>query len=124
EATHGLVQQVLAHVNVEWAVEDLSGLSPGDFTARLERFLDDDRRRGFKLEEGPPWRFSVLRSPGAEHVVVWTFHHSILDARSFAIILREVFADYDALLAGKPIPRRPTGRPYRDYIDWLRTLDL
>src|SRR5207253_3047597 len=62
--------------------------------------------------------------PGTEHVVVWTFHHSILDARSFTIVLREVFADYDALVAGKPTPQRPSCRPCRDYIVWLQTLDL
>ena len=124
DATHGLVQQVLSHVKVEWAVEDLSGLSPEDFSARLDPLLADDSRRGFELTAGPPWRLSLLRGPGTEHIVVWTFHHSILDARSFTIVLREVFANYDALLAGMPIPQRPICRPYRDYIDWLQTLEL
>ena len=124
DAVHGLVQQVLEQAKVEWPVEDWSALSPEDFGARLEQRLADDSRRGFELADGPPWRLAVLRVLRAEHTVVWTFHHSILDARSFAIVLREVFADYDAMCAGKPIAQGPSCRPYRDYVEWLQTLDL
>ena len=35
-----------------------------------------------------------------EHRVVWTFHHALLDGRSFPLVLREVFAFYDAAVTG------------------------
>ncbi len=124
DATHGLMQQVLPHVEVECPIQDCSRQCSEDFVATQERLLADDRRRGFDVMEGPPWRLLGLRGAGAEHFVVWAFHHSILDGRSFAIVLREVFANYDALVAGKPTPQWPISRPYRDYIEWLHTLDL
>ena len=45
-----------------------------------------------------------------EHRVVWTFHHALLDGRSFPLVLREVFASYDALAAGRAPTCRCRGR--------------
>ena len=41
-----------------------------------------------------------------EHRIVWTFHHALLDGRSFPLVLREVFALYGAAAPGA----RPTCR--------------
>ena len=67
-------------------------------------------------------RLFVARFPGGQSRVLWTYHHALLDGRSF-IVLREWFALYDAARGGEVVAL-PPARPYRDYIVWRRSLDL
>src|SRR5262249_38840855 len=54
---------------------------------------------------------------------LWSCHHLLLDGWSLPLLIKEVFAFYEAGCAGQtPDPPRP--RPYRDYIAWLRKQDL
>ena len=55
--------------------------------------------------------------------LLWTFHHALLDGRSFPIVLREVFQAYSAIRDGQSEPALPVRKPYRDYIEWLRGQD-
>src|SRR5207245_7939362 len=77
-------------------------------------------RRGFDLTRAPLMRLTIVtRSPSAVEVL-WSFHHAILDGRSFPIVLREVFGLYDAIRVGQEIALPPP-RQYRAYIDWLQS---
>jgi amino acid adenylation domain-containing protein/non-ribosomal peptide synthase protein (TIGR01720 family) len=51
--------------------------------------------------------------------LVWTFHHALLDGRSYPVLLREVFEAYAELKTGA-ISQRPEPFPYRRYIEWLQ----
>ncbi|MET0389338.1 MAG: amino acid adenylation domain-containing protein [Polyangiales bacterium] len=81
--------------------------------------LAEDRQRGFDLRKAPLLRLTVCQLPDGRSELLWTFHHILLDGRSFATVLLEVFATYDALQSGKPVSLAPPPRPYSDYIDWL-----
>ena len=63
-------------------------------------------------------RLALVRAAEREHWVLWTFHHALLDGRSFPLVLREVFAFHEDGDTDLPLPR-----PYRDHIEWLRKLD-
>src|SRR5262249_2738360 len=52
-----------------------------------------------------------------------TFHHAIMDGHSLVLLLKEVFAYYEAFLNNHNL-ELPTPRPYRDYIEWLAEQDL
>src|SRR6266699_154984 len=67
-------------------------------------------------------RLALVRAGEREHWTLWTFHHTLLDARSSLLVLHEVFAFYEAYSRGEDV-ELPRPRPYRDYIEWLRTLD-
>ena len=49
----------------------------------------------------PAMRLMIVDWGANEHRVVWTFHHALLDGRSFPLVLREVFAFYDAAARGE-----------------------
>ena len=68
-------------------------------------------------------RLTIVDWSENEHRVVWTFHHALLDGRSFPLVLREVFAFQDAAEAGEALDL-PGPRPYREYIEFLLELDL
>ncbi len=110
-----------AEVPVERA--DWRGLPEEERRARLEDFLERDRRRGFALGEAPLLRLALLRTADDAWHVVWSFHHLILDGWSVALVLQQVLAVYEALRGGRPVPAL-AGRPFRDYVDWLRRQDL
>lgn len=108
------VQEV--HESVELPFEQQDLRVEGSARARQERveaFLAADRARGFRLDRPPLMRFTLLRHEDALWDLVWTFHHALLDGRSFPLVLNEVFG----ILDGAPEP--PAPRAYRDYIEWL-----
>ncbi len=115
------LQQVHAQAPLPLEVQDWREVPPESVPGRLEAFLRSDRARGFKLHE-PPRRLTLLRTGDLEHQVVWSFHHILLDGRSFPIVLREVFACYKAYVRGET-PKLDSVRPYRDHVDWLRRQD-
>jgi amino acid adenylation domain-containing protein len=97
--------------------------SEKDQEAELEMFVRSDRRRGFDLRRAPLMRLSLFQLAPSAYRFVWTFHHALLDGWCISIVLKEIFAFYDAFRRGQePVFDEP--RPYRDYIEWLRKLDL
>lgn len=117
------IQQVFGEVSLPWAEEDWTGTAAGQQRAQLLRFLDSDRRRGFDLSCAPLWRLNLIRLGRDEWKLLWTFHHAILEGRSFGLVLREVFQTCDALRKGEAF-RVTDPPPFRDYIDWLGRQDF
>ena len=112
------LQEILADVAVPFAIEDARHLSPDAQRQRLQVFLDADRRRGFELDQAPLQRLTLFQWTLSSFSLVWTFHHALLDGRSYPILLKEVFEAYAELDAAGISPR-PTPVLYRSHIDWL-----
>ena len=70
-------------------------------------------------------RLRIVQLGQSSYRMLWTFHHALLDGRSFPIVLREVFTVYTAFRDGvQGGPELASRKPYYDYIEWLRTQDL
>jgi amino acid adenylation domain-containing protein/non-ribosomal peptide synthase protein (TIGR01720 family) len=94
-------------------------------SARWDRLLGTDRKQGFDLSRAPLMRLRIVQFGDSSYRMLWTFHHALLDGRSFPIVLREVFTAYTAFRDGQEEGLQlPERRPYRDYIDWLGSQDL
>jgi len=115
--------EVLAAAEVTATIADWSDLSIEGAEQRFAEHVRVDRRRDFDLSCAPVMRLLVAHFPDGHSRVLWTFHHSLLDGRSFAVVLREWFALYDAARRGETLTL-PPARPYREYIEWRRSLDL
>jgi amino acid adenylation domain-containing protein/non-ribosomal peptide synthase protein (TIGR01720 family) len=89
----------------------------------LDGLLAADRAEGFALDRAPLWRITVARTGPAEHYLLLSQHHALLDGWSVAIVFDELFTLYRAAAAGGPPPGLPTRRPYRDYIAHVAALD-
>ena len=121
----GLEEPVeVVHRNVRAPITKLDWLGhpSGEASARLEAFLGDERRRGLDIGTAPLMRITLIRTSEDCHDLVLTFHHIVCDGWSWAIILNQVFACYDAFRSNEKIDRKPQ-TPYRDYIAWLRRQD-
>ena len=117
------LQHVHGSVEIPWAVEQISCAGPEEERECLEEFLRRDRDTGMDLAAPPLMRLTLLELGPGHACLVWTFHHAVLDGRSFPIILNEAFSTYDALVTGGEV-RLPPVVPFRDFIVWLRSRDF
>lgn len=99
--------------------QDWRGLSNIEQSTKLQAYLQSDPRRGFQLNVAPLMRLALFRLQTSIYEFVWTFHHALLDGRSLAIVIKELFTFYDALREGKEV-QLPQPRPYQDHIAWLQ----
>jgi polyketide synthase PksJ len=115
-------QVVHARASAQPAFHDLRDRSEAARARRLELWLAEDRARGFDLGKAPLLRVSVLNVDQGRHLMVWTFHHIILEGLSFTILLGEFWK----LLAngGDPASALPEPAPaFSSYIRWLQKQD-
>ena len=115
--------EVHANAPIHVEQQDWRDLSDARQTAAWDAFLSADRCRGLPLGEPPLMRIALLRLGDADYRLVWTFHHLLLDARSFALVLTEVFTIYEALGDGL-CPALDEPRPYHEFVEWQRVQDF
>ena len=94
------VQIIHPDVAIDIEVEDWSSLTAKRQSLALERHLSADRERGVDLEASPSWRVQLIRLAPRRSVMIWTVHHVLVDGRSIAIVLDEVFAALDRKSGG------------------------
>ena len=93
-----------------------------DCRPRRAAFMAEDRTLGFDLATPPLQRVTLIRLAESEWIMVWTFHHILMDGRSFPIVLREMFALYDAAQGRRQCS--PVRRPFRDFVAWYGAKDF
>ncbi|MCU6502677.1 condensation domain-containing protein, partial [Rugamonas sp. A1-17] len=74
----------------------------------------------FDLERGPLVRAHLLRQGDAEHTLLITAHHLVLDGWSVTVLLRELETLYAAFVQGRPDPLPALPVQYADYALWER----
>ena len=97
-------QETHERLVLPWESEDWRMDEPAAREARLTALLSADRARGFDLAAPPLMRMMFIRWSDAESRLLWTFHHVLLDGRSFPMLLRETFDAYDAAQNDEPAP--------------------
>ena len=107
-------QAKLPIVQEDW--RDLSAQAQHD---RLQDYLQRDRQQGFDLSQAPLMRLRMFQLADAEYQLVWSFHHILLDGRSFSILLKEVFDFYQAFCRHEEL-QLASPLPYQAYIEWLQ----
>ena len=117
------IQVVEPKVEVSITVHDWSSLAADEQETEIQKALDEDRMIDFNLAHAPIMRLILFKLDEQEYRFLWSFHHVLLDGRSFPLILQEVFTIYEALTAKLEMDL-PQPRPYSDYIDWLQKQDL
>ncbi|MEU6484915.1 amino acid adenylation domain-containing protein [Streptomyces sp. NPDC046887] len=114
------VQIVVGDLEPPWTELDLTPLPEAERAARLDALMDEDRVRRFDPECPPLLRFTLIRMGDGLVRFLMTNHHLLLDGWSGPLLVRELFALYEADGDESVLPR-PT--PYRDYLEWLGQQD-
>ena len=114
-------QQPAPVVHVRIQVERQDGSEAHQPDAQLAAYLQADRTRAFDLAVAPLMRWTVIPADAGD-ILVWTFHHVLLDGRSFPLVLDEVFGQYDGDDGTDRVPAARR-RPFRDFCTWLHGRD-
>ena len=107
------LQLVHDAVAPSWRTFDAESDEARDFDA----WLRADRRRGFDLRQAPLLRFAWFPRQSDGGLLVWTFHHILLDGWSTRLVWNEVQTLY-ARLAEDAGARLGTAPGFRNFIDW------
>jgi len=99
--------------------QDWSHLGEGARDEARAALLQEERVKGFAMDGPSLMRLTVMREADDRWWVLWTFHHAILDGRSFPLVLERLFARYDGV-AGVAVPE---GSTFADYADALAAID-
>ena len=86
----------------------------------LERLSTAQSMKPFDLACGPLWRATVVKMSAERHVVLFTQHHIISDARSMAIFMSELVALYGAAGYAGVLPKLPF--QYSDFVRHERAM--
>ena len=116
-------QDLYDEVTLPLQEHDWRTLAADELGRRFQTWLAADRSAGFALDQPPLARLNLFHLAGATARVVWTFHHILLDGRSFPIVLRDLFTVYEAVRAGQTVTLAPT-TPYKQFVEWLHAVDL
>ena len=111
------LQVVRKHVKLPFTYED------GRSLEHAEEFFAQERARGFDLSQAPLMRIALIRLADDVYKFVWSYHHVLIDGWSSSVIVNDAFNFYETLVQGHELKVEP-GRPFRDYIVWLRKQDL
>ncbi|MEC5271177.1 non-ribosomal peptide synthetase [Caldifermentibacillus hisashii] len=113
-----ILQLVYKNVSVSFSYKDWSHLSEEEQSRKYEKLEDIERKKEFNLEEPPLMRILLIKVGPEKHRVLWTHHHVILDGWSIPLVLKDVFAYYEADLKGyRYRPHKISS--FEQYIAWL-----
>jgi amino acid adenylation domain-containing protein len=98
---------------------DVSRL-PSGRSAETQDQMRREAARPFDLARAPLFRGILWRQSAGEHTLLLTLHHIVTDAGSLDILVRELFALYEAGRKGlaSPLPELPI--QYADFATWER----
>ncbi|WP_214109320.1 non-ribosomal peptide synthetase [Acrocarpospora catenulata] len=101
-------------------VERLDLTAYADAEERARRLVAARTNAPFDLAGSPPLRVSLLALGPDEHVLCFVLHHIIADGWSLGVLLDDLFALYEAGVAGRPaiLPALPV--QYGDVALWQR----
>src|SRR5260370_11893863 len=111
-------QEVHEDLDLDFFYEDWTDRSSPGQKQKFAEWLARDRERGFDPETPPLMRVALIRLKKTHYRFVWTFHHLLLDATAFAIVLKEAFAFYEATHEGYELGLS-SPISFQAYIQWL-----
>ena len=106
------VQIVEAEAQPAWRMADLSGLDGDATEAAIAAERAAERAPGFDLERPGALRIALLRQRADRWVLLWTYHHILLDGWCVPLLLDELGRRYAALRQGSG-PQWARRRPPR-----------
>jgi len=115
----------VVHRSAELSLElrDWRGASRTEQERRVEAYVEKERRQGFDWSRPPQWRLTICRCEEDSYYFVWRWNYILQDGWTYALIIKEAFAFYEALRREQELYPEPRP-PYREYIEWLQHQDL
>jgi len=118
ELRDGQLRQIITSKQPQLHLVDLRGLPAADRLA--DSLVQASAGDPFNLGVAPLLRALLLRPADDHHVLALVLHHIVVDAWSLDQVVREIGADYRALVAGEAGEQPAPRLQYADYAAWER----
>uniref|UniRef100_UPI0007822423 non-ribosomal peptide synthetase n=1 Tax=Aquimarina longa TaxID=1080221 RepID=UPI0007822423 len=116
------VQRVYEQVTMPFIELDYSSFSTAEKKNKIASFLLSDRERGFKFNEVPLMRVTLIKTGETSYNMVFTSHHILMDGWSLSILMGDFLQAYQSLYKGKKLPTKSIDY-YEDYIRYIASKD-
>ncbi len=114
------VQVISSEMDLRLLPIGLQNLKKTEQQARIEQITQEQIRQPFDLDQGPLWRFQLLRLTPEHHLLLMTVHHIIYDGYSHSIFTQELSVLYQDFSTGKPSSLKDLPLQYADFARWQR----
>ncbi|MFG2312764.1 amino acid adenylation domain-containing protein [Streptomyces sp. NPDC048566] len=111
------VQVIADHVTLPWSHLDLTGSTPAEQDAALDRALAADRADQLDPARPPLIRLALLTCGPQQAKLIVTAHHTLFDGWSSPMVITDLIRLYSATGDLEP------ARSYGDYLTWLSAQD-
>jgi hypothetical protein len=116
------VQVVHRRVKIPFEFHDWRSLDSAGRRVILDRLRQEHWNLGFSLNQAPLMRVACAQTGESEHILVWTYHHILMDGWSVHLLLHEISTCYEAFVQ-ECEPELPPSAPFRNYIAWKQHQD-
>lgn len=113
-------QTIVPTIEVSLPIIDLQHLPEAEREEGAKQIATERAKEPFSLEEGPLFRFELLRLSPKEHLLVYNTHHIISDGWSSEVFFKELTALYQAFSSNQPSPLAELPIQYVDCTAWQR----
>lgn len=118
------VQSIATQMACDIQTIDMRGLSLDDQLHATEEKLTELIETPFQLGQGPVWRSAVLHLDEQRQILVFVFHHIVIDDWSVRLFLSELHENYLNLLAGREPVTKASALQYVDYSAWQNSAEF
>ncbi|MEO2261327.1 condensation domain-containing protein, partial [Paenibacillus amylolyticus] len=116
------VQVVLKTQKIDLNFEDISQLSESEKSRYVNEYKQEDRGEGFDLLKGPLIRLAVLKKDSNSYIMIWSFHHILMDGWCISILMQEFMYIYRCLNTKQSI-QLDTPIQFSRYMQWFEKQD-
>ncbi len=113
----GNVQEVLPTLTINVPLLDWSDSDPAERSARRTRWLANEVRTPFRLDQPPLLRNYLIKWSETEHDLIIIANHLAVDGWSWVVLLHDMVALYPAERDGQPL-QLPVPNQFRQYLWW------
>jgi len=92
------MQVIASHADLPWETQDWRSKPYEKRDEDLDRLMQQERERGFDLEKAPLMRVILVQTTDQQTVLIWTWHHILMDGWSAAQLLGELIGGYQLAL--------------------------
>ncbi|QDY82829.1 amino acid adenylation domain-containing protein [Paenibacillus polymyxa] len=112
------VQVVYQDKKPECAFLDLRGRNAAQREEMVRGYKRSDMEKGFDLAQDNLMRMSIIRLEEEKYLLIWSFHHIVMDGWCSPLIFKELFDTYYTIQQSRQ-PMQTKETPYSHFIEWL-----
>jgi len=116
------VQLTMPIDQLPWHTLDWQEKQNSQIEKDWEALLAEDRALGFKLDQTPLMRLTIVQLGVAQWRFLWSHHHLLLDGWSVPIVLKDVLGFYREITLGET-HQSPSSISYSRFVEWLQRQD-